>query len=92
MHTLQKEIIHYPRLDTILRVEDILKKAKDPLSKNEIDRRLEKKIMRPTLNLILGYLEDSGKITHPKEGLLWIFHKDISKRLEQNLKKGVRVL
>ena len=53
---LQK-IIHYPRLDTILNVEKVVKKAQDPLSKNEIDRRLEKKIMRPTLNLILNYLE-----------------------------------
>lgn len=81
------EILHYPRLDTVLKVEEVIKKAKDPLSKNEIDRRLEKQIMRPTLNLILNYLEDSGKIAVLKEGAIWIYRKDISKKLESKLRK-----
>jgi len=85
------EILHYPRLDTVLKVEEVIKKAKDPLSKNEIDRRLKKQIMRPTLNLILSYLEDSGKIAVLKEGTIWIYRKDISKKLESKLKKAVRI-
>lgn len=87
-----QKILHYPRLDTILSVEEILKKAKQPLSKNEIDRRLKKKIMRPTLNLIFAYLEESGKIIFLKEGILWIYKKDISKKLRTKVEKGVRVL
>ena len=86
-----QKILHYPRLDTILAVEMLFKKAKDPLSKNEIDRRLHKKIMRPTLNVILHYLEDSGKIAILKEGIIWIHKEDISKRLRARLERAVPV-
>lgn len=86
------EPLHYPRLDTILNVEKIIKRAKDPLSKNAIDRGLEKQIMRSTLNLILEYLENSGKIAILKEGIIWIYSEDISDKLREKLKKGVRVL
>jgi len=73
-------------------VENVVKQAKEPLSKNEIDRRLKKKIMRPTLNLILNYLEESGKIAILEEGIIWIFREDISKTLKAKLRKGVNVL
>ena len=88
---MNTKILHYPRLDTVLNVEKIVKKATDPLSKNEIDRRLEKKIMRPTLNVILNYLEQSGKIALLKEGIIWIYKKDISEKLKRKLEKGVNV-
>jgi len=87
-----KQVLHYPRLDTILNVEKIMKNAEEPLSKNEIDRRLKKKIMRPTLNLILRYLEESGKIALLKEGILWIYREDISDKLKNKLKKAVTVM
>ena len=87
-----KQVLHYPRLDTILNVEGVIKKASGPLSKNEIDRRLTKKIMRPTLNLILSYLEQSGKIALLKEGTIWIYKEDISKKLRAKLEKGVTVM
>jgi hypothetical protein len=85
------KILHYPRLDTILKVEDLLKKSLEPISKNEIDRRLDKKMMRPTLNVILKYLEDSGKIAILKEGIIWIYKEDISNKLKDKLGKGFRV-
>ena len=84
-----KQVLHYPRLDTILMVENLIKGAKDPLSKNEIDRRLPKKIMRPTLNLILKYLEKSGKIGFAREGIVWIYFEDLSPKLKSDMKKGV---
>jgi hypothetical protein len=87
-----EQILHYPRLDTILKVEKLLKAAKEPLSKNEIDRRLETQIMRPTLNLILRYLEESGKIAAMKEGMIWIYSEDISKKLKSKLRKAVTVM
>lgn len=84
---MKQEILHYPRLDTVLSVENVIKKAKQPLSKNELDRRLEKKIMRTTLNLILEYLEESGKIALLKEGIIWIYKEDVSKKLKAKLEK-----
>ena len=87
-----KQVLHYPRLDTILNVESIIKNAEEPLSKNEIDRRLKKKIMRPTLNTILDYLEQSGKIAVLKEGTIWIYKEDMSNKLKAKLRKGVTVM
>ena len=89
---MARRILHYPRLDTILKVEEILKLAKGPLSKNEIDRRLKAKIMRPTLNLILEYLEQSGKILPAKEGIVWVYSEDISEKLKARLRKSVAVM
>lgn len=86
------QVLHYPRLDTILNVENVIKKAEEPLSKNEIDRRLPKKVMRPTLNLILHYLEECGKIAVLKEGIIWIYKEDINSKLRAKLKKAIRVL
>jgi len=86
------EVLHYPRLDTILNVEKIIRVAMNPLSKNEIDRRLAKKVMRPTLNLILDYLEKSGKIAILKEGIIWIYKDEITPRLRDKLKKGITVM
>ncbi|MBU0665791.1 MAG: hypothetical protein KKB65_05170 [Nanoarchaeota archaeon] len=87
-----QQILHYPRLDTILKVESIIKNTKELLSKNEIDRRLSKQIMRPTLNVILKYLEDSGKIAVLKEGIVWIYEKDITNKLREKLSKSVKVM
>lgn len=87
-----KQVLHYPRLDTILNVEKILKKAEEPISKNEIDRRLSKKIMRPTLNLILNYLQEAGKIAILEQGILWIFNEDISAKLKKKLEKAITIM
>lgn len=88
----KNEVLHYPRLDTILKVENTIRNASGPVSKNEIDRRIGKTIMRPTLNVILDYLETSGKIAVLKEGIIWIYKEDISERLREKLRKGVTVM
>jgi hypothetical protein len=87
----KSDVIHYPRLDTILMVEKVVRDARneEPLSKNEIDRRLKTKIMRPTLNLILNYLEENGKITQSRDGIYWIYLKDASPALKKMIKEGV---
>ncbi len=89
---MPREVLHYPRLDTILNVEKVVRIAMSPLSKNELDRRLPKKIMRPTLNIILKYLEESGKIAILKEGIIWIYKNEISPKLRAKIKRGVTVM
>jgi len=89
---MTQQVLHYPRLDTVLSVEKTIKKSKEPLSKNGIDKKLPNQIMRPTLNLILKYLEESGKIAILKEGIIWIYKEDISKKLESKLKKARTVM
>ena len=72
---MAETILHYPRLDTVLMVEEVLKKANLAISKNELMRRLPRQVMRPTLNVILGYLEKKGMIMIGKKGILWIYNE-----------------
>ena len=41
--------------------------------------------MRPTLNIILDYLEESGKIEKEVKGILWIRQKEINNELRKRL-------
>ena len=67
-------IIHYPNLSTMLEVERVLKEAEEPISKEEIKRRLPTKIMHQTLNLILKYMENRGLIHADEKGILWTYN------------------
>mgnify|MGYP001592551155 CR=1 FL=1 len=69
---MPETILHYPRLDTMLMVEEVLKNADTAMSKSELMRRLPKQIMRQTLLVILDYLEKRGMIMIGKKGILWI--------------------
>ena len=72
-----QKILHYPRLDTVLMVENVLKKADLVVSKNELLRRLPKQIMRQTLNVILNYLEEKGVIMTGKKGFFGFIMKTL---------------
>ncbi len=74
--TIQKGVLHYPTLKTVLSIENILKEANEPLNKEEIKRQLSTKIHHMTLNLILDYLEESGKIFIGKSGVQWTFNEN----------------
>ena len=67
------EVIHYPNLKTVLMVEDALKKANDLMTREQLKKRLPTQIMHQTLNIILKYLEDGGKIRDGRKGILWIY-------------------
>ena len=69
------EVLHYPRLDTVLMVEELIKKAGTYPTKAELRRKLPKKIMYQTLLVILDYLEESNKIhIDQKTGeIVWIW-------------------
>ena len=77
-------MIHRPRLDTVLMVEDTIKKLKYYPTKNQLWRALPKSVMWQTFNVILEYLVDSRKIIIDKTGeVVWIFadNKKIKKLL-----------
>ena len=71
METVQ--ILHYPTLKTVLLVEEILKNAKEPLSRYEIMKRSENKIMRQTLNTTISYLEKRGMALDSEKGVIWTY-------------------
>jgi len=63
-----------PRLDSVLMVEDTIKKLDYYPTKNQLWRALPKSMMWQTFNVILDYLEKSNKIMIDKEGkVVWIF-------------------
>lgn len=64
----------YPNLNTVLMVEDFLKKHRDtPMKVSEIKKKLSKQIMHQTLVVILEYLWRSGKIIYGPKGIQWIY-------------------
>ncbi len=72
---MSQEVLHYPRLDTVLMVEEVLKNAEVAISKSELLRRLPKQVMRQTLNVILDYLEEKGVIMVGSKGVLWVHNE-----------------
>ncbi len=83
------DIIHYPNLKTVLMVEDTLKKASNLMTREQLKRKMPTKVMHQTLNVILGYLEDSGKILDGRKGILWIYNP--SPKLDKAVKEGVEL-
>jgi hypothetical protein len=63
-----------PRLDSVLMVEDTVKKLGYYPTKNQLWRALPKSMMWQTFNVILDYLRKSNKILIDKNGeIVWIF-------------------
>jgi predicted transcriptional regulator of viral defense system len=64
---------HSPTLETVLMVEETIRKAKQVISIAELKRRLPRQVNHNTLKLILAYLQKSGKIEFTLAGVVWIF-------------------
>ena len=66
--------LHYPRLDTIIMVEDRIKRARSYLSRVQLWKSLPKKVQYQTFCTILGYLESSRKIIFTRDRkIVWVF-------------------
>ena len=71
---MKTQAIHMPRLDSVLMVEDAIKKLDYYPTKNQLWRSLPKAMMWQTFNVILDYLINSNKIIIDREGkIVWIF-------------------
>jgi len=86
---IQKEVLHYPTLRTILAIEEAVKKANAPVSRNQILARLPTGVMRSTLNLALDYMEKRGMVLETKKGFIWTFNP--SKKLEKAEAEALQV-
>ncbi len=70
---MKTQTLHMPRLDTVLMVEDTIKKLDYYPTKNQLWRALPKMVMWQTLGLILEYLEKSNKILITKDKkIMWV--------------------
>ena len=81
-----EQILHYPNLKTVLMVERALKNAGQLMTKKELNDALESKVMWQTMEVILEYLEESGKILIGKKGILWIYNENpLMKKLKEQV-------
>jgi hypothetical protein len=79
-----------PTLNTILMVENTLKKShKSLITVADLKRKLPKQVNHNTLKVILEYLEESNKIVVTMKGITWIHNT--SPKLKEAIKKGYRI-
>lgn len=76
----EKLILHYPRLDTVLMVEETLRKNGEYRSKRSLWLALPKKMMYQTFSFILEYLEEAGKIAIKEGKVIWIWNPELAAR------------
>jgi len=85
----RKKLRHYPNLNTVLMVEDVLRDSNELLNLAELKRKLPRKVMHQTLIQILDYLQISGKIIIGTKGILWVFAE--RKELDRLIKRGTEI-
>ena len=78
---LEKNILHYPQLDTILMVEDFIREHSGEFKKKSLWENLPRKMIYQTFCVIFDYLLESGKIAQDKKGhVAWIWDPEGVKR------------
>ena len=84
---IQTTILHSPTLESVIMVEKIIQKYSQECGKYQIWKKLPKKMMYQTFQVILNYLEQSGKIVIDSDGcVIWIWDPEGIKKLR---KKGL---
>ena len=84
-----EQILHYPKLDTILMVEKTIQNSKDYPTRMQLWKSLPKQVQYQTFKLILNYLEKSNKIMFEEDKIIWIFANN--KKLNQIIQEAVNV-
>jgi len=72
-----KNILHYPRLDSVLMVERLIYDVSGEFTKKGLWIKLPKKMMYQTFSVIIDYLLYSKKIAVDKEGkICWTYNPE----------------
>ena len=86
----QKKPAHWPTLNTVIMVEDTLKKMNGSIiSIAELKRKLPRQVNHVTLIVILEYLERSNKIAVTLKGITWIYNENSN--LKRAISKGMEL-
>jgi hypothetical protein len=79
---MKEGILHYPRLDTVIMVEETIRKLDYYPTRMELWKRLPKKVMYQTFAMIIDYLAGIGKIIIDKDGrIVWVWNPELIKRI-----------
>ena len=82
-------ILHFPKLDSILMVEKAIQNSKDYPTRMRLWRSLPKRMQYQTFKLILDYLERSNKIMFEDDKIIWIFANN--KKLNKLIQEAISV-
>ena len=85
-----KKTAHWPTLNTVIMVEDTIKKSNNSVvTVAELKRELPRQVNHNTLIIILDYLDRSGKIAIGVRGITCIYTDSVV--LREMIKKGTEV-
>jgi len=89
-HAEYQKLEHSPTLNTVLMVEDTLKRVEGSIiTIAELKRKLPRQINHNILKVILEYLEQSNKIAVSIKGITWICN--INQNLRRSIKTGLEL-
>jgi hypothetical protein len=82
---MEQEILHYPRLDTVIMVEETIKKLDYYPTRMELWKALPKKVMYQTFSMIINYLISLGKIIIDSRDnrIVWVWNPELIKRINK---------
>jgi hypothetical protein len=75
------QITRYPRLDTVLMVEEFIREHSGEFKKRKLWESLPKKMMYQTYCTLIDYLLESGKIAFDRERKIgWIYNPSLVRK------------
>ena len=84
-------ILRFPRLDTVLMVEEFIKAHDGELKKRKLWESLPKKMMYQTFCVVIDYLLQSHKLSIDAEGKIgWMYYPETAKRYCERADLGRR--
>ena len=90
MTTQIQRLVHSPTLNTILMVEDTIKKSdKSVITVAELKKKLPRQVNHNTLIRILEYLEESNKIAVSVKGITWMHNPN--PKLQAAVRRGLEL-
>lgn len=88
---MKENILRYPRLDTVLMVEDFIKEHDGDFKKRKLWESLPKKMMYQTFDVVIRYLLYSRKISIDSEGKIgWIYYPELARTYHKQTDLGRR--
>ena len=90
MTIARTQVLHEPKLDTILMVEQAILNADEYPTRTELWKSLPRKMQYQTFKRVLDYLEASGKIAFDKRRIVYTGVNN--PKLEALMKSSVRMI
>lgn len=87
IYKMKKKATYNPTLQSVLMVEEAAKKYSQEYGKYQLWKKLPKKIMYQSYQVILDYLKESGKIMIDSDGcIIWTWNpKEIERVKKERL-------